>query len=208
MAAQLYWPSLDRLTDANGDPINGGTATFYVTGTTTPTNVYADDALSTSLGSVVTTNAGGYFEASGSPTSIYLDPAVTYKVVLKDGAGVVLRTVDPVNPIAVSSFVSTLLDDATAAAALNTLGVYVGSWGGTGVATVLPTGWTSSKGATGTYTLTHNLNATYTFLPACGDTQRIVTTISAGLNSVTVSTNDPVGMALADSIVSFVLVKW
>lgn len=95
MAAEIF-SDLSRASDANGNTLSGATWNFYATGTSTPQSVYADAALSTSLGAVVTADSGGLF-----PT-IYFDALLTYRAVLKTAGGATLRDLDPasVNTIA------------------------------------------------------------------------------------------------------------
>ena len=59
MAGLLIVPGLWPVIDVNGDPVSGATINFYEPGTTTPKAVYSDATLSTSLGTQLTTNAGG-----------------------------------------------------------------------------------------------------------------------------------------------------
>lgn len=59
MAGLLIVPGAWPVFDAAGDPVSGATISFYQPGTSTPKAVYSDNTLSTSLGSVLTTNAGG-----------------------------------------------------------------------------------------------------------------------------------------------------
>ena len=59
MAGLLIVPGAWPVFDAAGDPVSGATISFFVPGTTTPKAVYSDATLSTSLGSVLTTNAAG-----------------------------------------------------------------------------------------------------------------------------------------------------
>ncbi len=81
-----------RATDSNGDTLSGAKLYFYATGTTMAQNVYADSALSTSLGAVVTADSGGKFAA------IYLDPAKTYRAVLKTSDDVTtIYDLDPIS---------------------------------------------------------------------------------------------------------------
>jgi hypothetical protein len=59
MAGLLLVPGAWPVFDAAGDPVSGATISFFQPGTTTPKPVYSDDSLTTSLGSVLTTNAAG-----------------------------------------------------------------------------------------------------------------------------------------------------
>lgn len=89
--AELFKPPLFTALDSDGNPINGATLNFYLTGTTTATDVYTSPALSTPISQPVTADSAGRF------ANIYLDSAVTYKAVFKDASGSTIRTIDPVN---------------------------------------------------------------------------------------------------------------
>lgn len=93
MALILADPLFD-IVNANGAPISGARAYFYVTGTTTLTNVYADNGLTTPLTNPVIADSAGRF------VPIFLDPAVTYRLVVKDADDVAIANgdVDPLNP--------------------------------------------------------------------------------------------------------------
>jgi hypothetical protein len=72
---------------------------FFLTGTTTAQNVYADGLLSTPLsqptpGSVNPT-AGTVADSAGRFVPIYLNPSITYRVQLYSAAGVKLEDTDP-----------------------------------------------------------------------------------------------------------------
>lgn len=97
MAAELLvTPS--RAADPNNSPYSGATWAFYVSGTTTPLAVYADAALTTSLGATVTADSGGKFPA------IYFDSTKTYRGVCKNASGsVTLHDFDPINTGVLSS---------------------------------------------------------------------------------------------------------
>jgi hypothetical protein len=87
----LFISPFTRAPDANNNALSGAKLYFYVTGTTTPASVL-DAPGGTPLGSVVTADGSGKFP------SIYLDPTITYRVVLKSAAGVTLfPDADPYN---------------------------------------------------------------------------------------------------------------
>lgn len=91
MAAELLTDA-SRATDANSNPYAGAQWRFYAAGTLTPQNVYANADLSTSLGAVVTADAGGKF------VPIYFDSALKYRGVLKSASGAVtIYDIDPIN---------------------------------------------------------------------------------------------------------------
>lgn len=104
-----YRPALD----ANAIPIVGAQLEFYASqlgepdspGTTTPQAVYANEALTVSLGAVVTANSAGVW-----PT-IYLDKTKIYRVILRSPDGEVLREADP--------YVASVVDNLAPEIALN-----------------------------------------------------------------------------------------
>jgi len=81
-------PALDQ----NGNPYSGAKWYFYKSGTMTPLAVYADAALTVSLGSVVTADSAGRF------VPIYLDLKNAYRSILQSADGsATLSDIDPVN---------------------------------------------------------------------------------------------------------------
>lgn len=71
---------------------------FYLTGTTTPANVYADGSLATPLSQ--TPGTGGTTAASdGRLVPIYMNPAIIYRYQLYSVFGVLLEDVDPYIPL-------------------------------------------------------------------------------------------------------------
>lgn len=76
----------------DGDIMAGAYLKFFLTETTTPTPVYADASLGTSLGTEVTADADGAFPP------MYMDPNITYRVELYDADDVLQRFVDPYTP--------------------------------------------------------------------------------------------------------------
>lgn len=94
MNAYLFFDPRARPLSIAGDILPGMTLSFFLTTTTTPTPVYSNATLATSLGTVVTADTNGQFPA------IYLSPLVTYRVQMRDSAGVLLPggDVDPLVP--------------------------------------------------------------------------------------------------------------
>lgn len=86
-----------RLTDnTTGAVVGSGTLEFFDAGTSTPKTVYADENLTTALGTSVQCDSLGYPTSNGTTkTLVYVGPA-SYKVVAKDGDGVTLWTHDNV----------------------------------------------------------------------------------------------------------------
>jgi len=97
MAGQLLPDVINRMLDNSGNPVSGGTATFYLTGTLDVTPIYSNAALSVVLANPISTNSGGLFVSGVTPTAIYFDPTVTYRAIYKDANGNVIRDIDPVN---------------------------------------------------------------------------------------------------------------
>lgn len=103
MANALALPIL-RIDDANGAPISGAKAYFYVTGTTTPAEVYTTAERTTPHASPVVANSAGIL------APIFLDPSITYKLVVTNAAGTPIDrwTVDPISDT--SSLLETYID--------------------------------------------------------------------------------------------------
>lgn len=86
-----FFPPVGQWSDDTGVPYASGNLYFYLTGTTTPTDTYSNSTLLTANANPVPLNA------RGEPTTdIFLDPATTYKCILKDSSGNSIRTWDPV----------------------------------------------------------------------------------------------------------------
>lgn len=80
-----------RATDSNNATLSGAKLYFYATGTTTPQVVYEGSNLVTPLANPVVADSGGKFPA------MYLDPAKTYRAILKSSDGsLTVFDVDPV----------------------------------------------------------------------------------------------------------------
>lgn len=83
---------LDRLTDEDNNVVPGGSAEFYDAGTLTPREVFSDSDLSTSLGTVVYSDAGGYpvsTQGGSTKVSVYTGTGA-FKVIIKDANGAVV----------------------------------------------------------------------------------------------------------------------
>lgn len=85
-----------RVTDANGDPVALGTVEFYNAGTSTPKTVYADKELTTSLGTTVSTDSGGYPVTSGNARTLVYTGTDAFKMIVKDASAATLVTHDNV----------------------------------------------------------------------------------------------------------------
>jgi hypothetical protein len=87
----LHSAALDRATDANGDPVSGAKRYYYVTGGLTPAAIYTTSARTVEHSNPVVADSAGLF------APIYLDPAVTYRAILKTSAGAVIQDIDPID---------------------------------------------------------------------------------------------------------------
>jgi hypothetical protein len=76
--------------DNSGNALSGGTLTFYTTGTSTLAAIYTTAALATQQSNPLT------LDSAGRSAVIFLDPATTYKAVLKDADGNEIWNRDPV----------------------------------------------------------------------------------------------------------------
>lgn len=87
-----------------GLPQAGAYWLFYLTGTTTPTNVYADGLLTTPLSQVPgTTQPSCTADSAGRFNQIYLNPSTIYRVQLYNSLGVKLEDTDPYVPPGIPS---------------------------------------------------------------------------------------------------------
>jgi Pectate lyase superfamily protein len=79
-----------------GQPLAGAHLLFYLTGTTTPAEVYADGALTTPLSqSPGAAQPSCTADSAGRFNPIYLNPATTYRVQLYSAGGSKLEDTDP-----------------------------------------------------------------------------------------------------------------
>lgn len=89
--ANLFQPSLVRATDGNGNPASGAKMWLYLTGTITGGAYYTDQAGVVYGANPQVANSAGMF------APIYLDPALTYRVVCKTGD--LAETIFDVDPV-------------------------------------------------------------------------------------------------------------
>lgn len=95
MATLLTLP-IARVTDSNGTIYPGALLDVFLTNTTTPTDVYSDDALTTPHANPVVANGSGLLPA------IYLDPDLTYRFRFRTAAGANISGMD-FDPVSSSS---------------------------------------------------------------------------------------------------------
>jgi len=179
-----------RLTDANDDPVSGGTIEFYTAGTTTPKTVYSDNALTVSIGTTVTTDASGYPSSGGNKIIVYTGTA-DYKVILKKADGTVLATHDNVKgAVTAGGSGSGIWNVPVEAKATTTYTVVSGDFGGAkefdtaggNSAVVLPTALSAGVGATFTMIRKTSNSNTATLIASGSDTV-------AGAGSVTLTSD-------------------
>ena len=89
MSQLFYLPQAVRI-DSTGTPYADAKANFYLTGTTTPTDTYTDNARAVAHANPVVADAAGQFAA------IYLDPAITYRVIITESDNTQIDDIDPV----------------------------------------------------------------------------------------------------------------
>lgn len=97
----LFYPALQTALDTSGRVASGAKWFFYLTGTTTPTPVYSNATLATSLGTSITANSSGVFNGGAG---VYLDETIATRAMLKTAAGATLRDLDPCNSTDSSDF--------------------------------------------------------------------------------------------------------
>lgn len=90
-AFQIFTQPSQQALDTAANVLSGATLTFSLTGTSTPTNAYSDSGLTTPVANPLSANSAGVF------IPVFLDPTVSYRIVLKTQAGAVLQTWDPAN---------------------------------------------------------------------------------------------------------------
>lgn len=95
----LWYDAQSKPLSTSGQVQAGCYLCFFLTGTSTPTNVYADGALTTPLSQPtpgsVNPSAGTVADINGRLPAIYLNPSVVYRYQLYSAAGVLLEDRDP-----------------------------------------------------------------------------------------------------------------
>lgn len=84
--------------DTNGKPLAGGSVYTYIAGTSTPQATYTNSTATVANANPVLLDASGFPQSGG----IWLTSAA-YKIVVKNSAGVTIRTVDNVQDIALAA---------------------------------------------------------------------------------------------------------
>ena len=90
MSRLLCIPQAVRI-DSTGTPYGAAKANWYLTGTTTRTDTYSDNARSSAHANPVVADAAGQFAA------IYLDPAITYRCIITQSDDTQIDDIDPVH---------------------------------------------------------------------------------------------------------------
>lgn len=115
--ANLFQPSLSRVLDDDGNPINGAKMFFYLTETLTQASWYQDQEATTPGTNPLVSDANGQFSGA------YLDPNIVYRIKLTDntgaatGEGSVYWDIDPVRGYDESSEIDAQVSAAESAAA-------------------------------------------------------------------------------------------
>lgn len=92
-----------QFTDLDGDPLSLGSVESYLAGTMTPTPLFTDSALLIPF-------ANPYTLPVGAKMTAWMNPALSYKLIVKDDTGAVVETVDDIQPLpALADVVSTVL---------------------------------------------------------------------------------------------------
>lgn len=92
MAHQLFQLPRQTAISSNLTLVSGAKVSFFLTGTSTPTNTYQDSGLTTPHTNPVIADSAGRFPA------IYLDPSIQYRVTFTDGDDVeIYPAIDPAN---------------------------------------------------------------------------------------------------------------
>lgn len=105
----LFYDPRPKPLATNGAQQPGAYYLFYLTGTTTPTAVYADGLLATPLSQVPGANQPSCTaDSTGRFNPIYMNPATIYRVQLYNALGVLQEDTDPYVPApALAGFVTT-----------------------------------------------------------------------------------------------------
>jgi len=92
VTANIFYNPVSQPLDNLGAVMPGCKYKFFESGTTTPTPVYSDANLTSSLGTEVESDTAGRFPV------IYLDSTVVYRVQLYGADGTLLGDYDPIHP--------------------------------------------------------------------------------------------------------------
>lgn len=163
--------------DNNGNPLNGGKLYAYLTGTSTATPTYTDAGGLTANTNPVVLNARG-------EASVWLDPAITYKCILRTSLGAQLWSVDGVTTNASLADVRSLIG-----------GVLTKSVAGGSNVTL-----TASEAAKGILVFTGALTANISvILPASPTRSWVVRNNTTGAFTLTVKTAAGTGVAVTQT---------
>lgn len=81
MAFTPLQPTPLQFQDGNGDAFNGAVLAFFLSGTSTPTNLFSDN-IGTSVGNNITLNSSGYPESGGNVITLFRDSSIAIKLIL------------------------------------------------------------------------------------------------------------------------------
>lgn len=131
LAPQLWLQVLDNA----GDPVSGALVNFYASGTSSRIPAYADAALTTQLANPQACDSAGRL--------VYYLSATSYKLIVTTAAGVVIKTIDPVQAVGASG-------SGQAGSSLGTVFVFAGDASSPVTAVAYPVGTTADKTHAGT----------------------------------------------------------
>jgi hypothetical protein len=171
----------EQFFDNSGDPLVSGTLEFYLSGTTTATDLFTSDG--TSIGTSITLNSWGYPESGGALITLFRDQSKALKLVLKNSSGSTIWTADGIPATAAFDSTSAAkLDLITVTSAINLDTLAAGSYlplaGGT-----LTDDLTMGPGAQLLKSVTAGITASTTQTQAGG------TALISGINEVSTVAN-------------------
>lgn len=128
--ALLVPNTLNRILDANGNPVSGGKAKFYITETLTLATVYADAARQTPLTNPVEADGGGLLP------NVYLGTG-TYRLITTNAADQTISDTDPFTPFLTGDDITYIPDGSGAESepiqdALRRIGAFPEQYGAVG----------------------------------------------------------------------------
>lgn len=81
MAFVPLQPTPLQFQDGNGDALIGAVLAFFLSGTSTPTNLFSDNT-GTSVGNNITLNSSGYPESGANVITLFRDSSIAIKLIL------------------------------------------------------------------------------------------------------------------------------
>lgn len=147
-----------RFFDADGAPLSGGKLHTYQAGTTTPQATYTDQAGGTPHANPIILDANGEISAN-----VWVNPALSYKFVLKNSSDVEQWTLDNVVGSLAADSVSTasIQDGAVTLEKLAGTNIVVGTYAQVTAGVASHSTWTAAIAAAASGDTVRGLNATW-----------------------------------------------